>query len=99
MMQWMNLPAWKVGDRGFKIRPGIQVPKKKCSNLSPPHSKRFNIIIVGSLCEREVACSKPVSQEGSVISFISPSPGGSEVLAQFSMRWPKTSFISFFKLE
>ena len=46
LVQWLNLPAWKVGDRGFKPHTGRQV--------------------VSSLC-----------LEGSVILFISSSPGGS----------------------
>ena len=28
-MQWLKLPAWEVGDPGFKPRSGIQVSKKQ----------------------------------------------------------------------
>ena len=29
MVQWLKLPTWEVGDRGFKLRYGIQVLKKQ----------------------------------------------------------------------
>ena len=29
LVQWLKLPAWKFGDRGFEPRSGIQVSKKK----------------------------------------------------------------------
>ena len=28
-MQWLKLPAWKVGDRGFEPHYGLQVSYKK----------------------------------------------------------------------
>ena len=28
LVQWLNLPAWKVGDRGFTPHPGLQVKDK-----------------------------------------------------------------------
>ena len=28
-MQWLNLPAWKIGDRVFDARSGIQFSKKQ----------------------------------------------------------------------
>ena len=38
-MQWLKLPAWKVGDRGFEPRSGIQVAKKqKKKGFFPAHS-------------------------------------------------------------
>ena len=51
-MQWLKLPVWKVGDRGFEPHSGIQVSKKK---KFLPRSQEFNI--GRSLREREVACS------------------------------------------
>ena len=31
MLQWLELPAWKVRDRGFGHRSGMQISKKqKC---------------------------------------------------------------------
>ena len=29
LVQWLKLPAWKVGDRGFEPRSGFQVLKKQ----------------------------------------------------------------------
>ena len=29
LVQWLKLPAWKVGDRGFEPHSGLQVSKKK----------------------------------------------------------------------
>ena len=34
LVQWLKLPAWKVGDRGLEPRSGIQVSKKH--NVSSP---------------------------------------------------------------
>ena len=34
-MQRLKLPAWKVGDRGFEPRSGIQVSKKHNANFIP----------------------------------------------------------------
>ena len=54
LVQWLKLPAWKVGDRGFELRSGIQIPKKQ--NISSLLiRKRFNT--VGSLRDRGVASS------------------------------------------
>ena len=37
LVQWLKLPAWKVGDRGFEPHSGLQVSmKKKC--FFPAHS-------------------------------------------------------------
>ena len=48
-MKWLKLPAWKIGERGFEPRSGIHVLKKQnvISTLN----------ILGSLRDREVACS------------------------------------------
>ena len=54
MVQWLKLPAWKVGIRGFEPHSGLQVSKKQ--NISSPLARK-NIYIVGRLCDREVACS------------------------------------------
>ena len=37
LVQWLKLPAWKVGDRGLEPRSGIQVSKKKMYFLQLPH--------------------------------------------------------------
>ena len=29
LVQWLKLPAWKVGDRGFEPHSGFQVSKKQ----------------------------------------------------------------------
>ena len=51
LVQWLKLPAWKVGDRKFVSRSVIQVSKKHKFCVEPP------IGIVGSLHDREVAYS------------------------------------------
>ena len=37
-LQWLKLPAWKVGDRGFEPRSGIRFSKKQ--NVSSPLSRK-----------------------------------------------------------
>ena len=60
MVEWLKLPAWKVGDRGLEPRSGIQVSKKQ--NVSSPLTRkdsinipqtRVKVSIVGSLRDRE----------------------------------------------
>ena len=41
-MQWLDLPAWKVGDRGFELRSDIQVSKKE--NVSSPLTREHSIL-------------------------------------------------------
>ena len=41
-MQWLKLPTWKVGDRGFDARSGIWVSKKL--NVSTPFTRTFRIM-------------------------------------------------------
>ena len=40
LVQWVKLPAWKVGHRGFESHPGLQVSKKQIvsSQLTPKNS-------------------------------------------------------------
>ena len=65
LVQWLKLPAWKVEDRGFEPQSGIQFSKKtKC--FFPAHSYRLNI--VGSLRDRDVACSAS-DRQGSNFAF------------------------------
>ena len=52
-MQWLKLPAWKVGDRRFKPHSGLQAAKKR--NVSSPLTRK-HLNIVGNLHDREVAC-------------------------------------------
>ena len=54
LVQWLKLPALKVGDRGFEPRSGIQVLKKQ-NVASLLTCSRFNIVV--SLHAREVASS------------------------------------------
>ena len=77
MVQWLKLPAWKVGIRGFEPHSGLQVSKKQ--NISSPLTRKKSILW-GSLRDRGVACLIPPGLEfrvlclkGSVISFTSPS--------------------------
>ena len=81
-MQWLNLPAWKVKDRGFEPR---LVSKKQmflkflpCSLVKIPYCgtplwPRDSVLgLRPPGIEFRIPCL-----EGSVISFISPSSGGS----------------------
>ena len=41
-VQWLKLPAWKVGDRGLVPHSGIQVSKKQ--NVSSPLTCKYSIL-------------------------------------------------------
>ena len=49
-MQWLKLPARKVGDRGFEPHSGIQVSKKQ--NVSFSLTRRYSILWGASVTER-----------------------------------------------
>ena len=53
LVQWLKLPAWNVGDRGFEPDSGLQVSKKH--DVSSPLTRKDPII--RSLRDREVVCS------------------------------------------
>ena len=42
LVQWLKLPAWKVGDCGFEPHSGLQLSKKQ-NCFFPAHCKDFNI--------------------------------------------------------
>ena len=77
---WLRRPAWKVGDRGFKSYSGLQISKKQniiwkhflqyCGE--PPWPRCSVLGLEPPWLEFRIMCL-----EGSVISFISPSSGGS----------------------
>ena len=54
LVQWLKLPAWKVGDCVFEHHSGLQASKKQ--NISSPLTRK-KINIVWSLRDRDVACS------------------------------------------
>ena len=93
-MQWLKLPAWKVGDRGFEPHSGIQVSKKKIFL----HCSLVNIhIIVGSLRDREVACLASDRNGWNVESYVwravsshSSHHPQEVLLAQFSLNVHKS---------
>ena len=75
LVQWLKLPAWKVGDRGFEPHSGLQVSKKQNVSFS---LTRKDSILWGVLGLRPPGLEfRILCLEGSVISFISPSSGGS----------------------
>ena len=41
-MQWLKLPAWKVGDRGFVPRSDIQISRKQ--NVSSPLTRKDSVL-------------------------------------------------------
>ena len=49
LVQWLKLPAWKFGDRGFEPRSGIQVSKKH--NVSSPLTRKDSILWGASVTE------------------------------------------------
>ena len=53
LVQWLKLPAWEVGNRGFEPRSGIQVQTYK---VFLPRSL-VKIKYCGEPRNREVACS------------------------------------------
>ena len=63
-MQWLKLLAWKVGDRVLESRSGTNCQRKK-------------MFLLRSLIEIQYCRFLILCLEGSVISFISPSFGGS----------------------
>ena len=42
LLQWLKLPAWKAGDRGFDPHSGLQVSKKQ--NVSSPLIRKDSIL-------------------------------------------------------
>ena len=50
MVQWLKLPAWKVGDSGFELRSGIQVSKKQ--NVSSLLTRENSILWRVSVTEK-----------------------------------------------
>ena len=50
LVQWLKLPAWKVGDRGFKPHSGLQVSKKQ--SVSSPLTRKDSILWGISVAER-----------------------------------------------
>ena len=50
LMQWLKLPAWKVGDRGFKPHYGLQVPKKQY--VSSPLTRKDSFLWRAFVTER-----------------------------------------------
>ena len=50
LVQWLKLSAWKVGDRGFEPRSGIQVSKKQ--NVRSLLTRKNSILWGASVTER-----------------------------------------------
>ena len=50
LLQWLKLAAWKVGDRRFEPRFGIQVTKKQI--VASPLSRKDSILWGTSVIER-----------------------------------------------
>ena len=67
LMQWLKLPAWKVGDRGFEPHSGLQISKKQ-SVSSLLTSK--NSLFWGNFRDREVACSASDRQGSNFESWV-----------------------------
>ena len=50
LVQWLRLPAWKVGDRGFEPHSGLQVSKKQ--NVSSSLTGNNSILWGTSVTEK-----------------------------------------------
>ena len=98
-VQSLKLPAWKVGDHGFEPRYDIQVSKKQrfffCSLVKiqyceePPWPRSSELGLWPPGFELGI-----LREEGSVISFISPSSDPVDPIC--AQRWPIiTPFIAF----
>ena len=73
--QLLKLSAWKVEDRGFEHRSGIQVSKKQ--KVSSPLTRKDSTLRGNVLDLRPPGLeSRIMCLEGTVISFLSPSSGG-----------------------
>ena len=91
----MQLPAWKIGDRGFETPSSLQVSKNKmflprslvkiqyCGELPSPRGSELGL--------------KPSGLQNFEGSVISPSSGGSPGPAWpiCAQMWPEIPFISF----
>ena len=49
-MQWLKLPAWKVGDRGFERHSSLQVPEQQ--NVSSTLTRKDSILWRASVTEK-----------------------------------------------
>ena len=97
-MQWLKLPAWKVGDRGLETYSSIHVSKKQKFLTSS--------LIKIQYCDREVASpaqtarariSNAVSewQCHHIHLTILRGFSWSSIAYNCAQRWPETPFISF----
>ena len=50
LVQWLKVPAWKVGNRGYEPHPGLQVSKKPI--FSSPLTRKDSILWGASVTER-----------------------------------------------
>ena len=73
LVQWSKLPAWKVRDRWFEPRSGIQISKKQ-NVYSLLTRKRLNI--VRNLRDREVASSTLDREDANFESCVWRAVGG-----------------------
>ena len=60
MVQWIKLPAWKVGNRGFEPHYGLQVSQKQ--KVSSPLTRDDSILWGASVTERQRA--RPPDRHG-----------------------------------
>ena len=99
LVQWLKLPAWKVGDCGLEPHSGLQIPKKQNDSSL---TLKYSILWGASVIERwrarpqttRARISNPVSEGQCHLIHLT-------ILRKFSwprlaQRWLKTSFISFF---
>ena len=92
-MQWLKLSAWKVGDRGFEPRSGIQVLKKQ--NVSSLLTRKNSILWGVSVTEKYMASSASVCQ-GSNFELNSVSGGQCHLIHLAILRkffWPSLAYM------
>ena len=85
--QWLKLPAWKVGDRGFGPRSGLQVSKKQ---NNPSLLPRKDLILWGVSGDQEIACSALDRQGPNFASCVW------RALSSYSIHHPKEALLAQF---
>ena len=87
--QWLKLPAWKVGDRGFWPLSGLQVSKKQ---NNPSLLPRKDLLLWGVSGDQEIACSALDRQGPNFASCVW------RTLSSYSIHHPKEALLAQFSL-
>ena len=89
-MQWLKLPAWKVGDRGFAPHSGLQLLKKQ--NVSSPLTR--NQVMIQLLWGTSVTdrwCAWTQTARAPISNSVSGGQCHLIILSRFS--WPSLAYM------